>query len=203
MEENIIYSNILTKCDTVVSSGGSGLTANEHFVPSENGEITFSYNAYNLADSFKVESEGIVYIDTGFVSNSGDINFCKPEGVTVITVTVQSSGSSYLWSYTLGCPESSCIPAPTATPTATPTETPTETPTATPTAAVPISPLSLANGFLSALRSDTVNDSEFPNAALANGFLSVLRVGDNIPASEFPNAALANGYLSTLHTDTI
>ena len=95
------------------------------------------------------------------------------------------------------------IPASGPIPTATPTETPTETPTATPTAAVPISPLSLANGFLSALRSDTVNDSEFPNAALANGFLSVLRVGDNIPASEFPNAALANGYLSTLHTDTI
>ena len=90
-----------------------------------------------------------------------------------------------------------------------------------------VSPLSLANGFLSTLRLDTVLDNEFPNAALANGFLSalrlnpltaaelppkisiangflsVLRVGDNIPASEFPNAALANGYLSTLHTDTI
>jgi hypothetical protein len=90
-----------------------------------------------------------------------------------------------------------------------------------------VSPLSLANGFLSALRLDTIPDSEFPNAALANGFLSalrlnpltaaelppkisiangflsVLRVGDTIPDSEFPNAALANGYLSTLHTDTI
>lgn len=66
-----------------------------------------------------------------------------------------------------------------------------------------INPLSLANGFLSALRSDTVSVSEFPNAALANGFLSVLRVGDTIPDSEFPNAALTNGYLSILHTDTI
>ena len=65
-----------------------------------------------------------------------------------------------------------------------------------------VRPLSLANGFLSALRSDTVNDSEFPNAALANGYLSVLRL-DAVAASEFPNVALTNGYLSTLHTDTI
>lgn len=38
--------------------------------------------------------------------------------------------------------------------------------------------------------------------SLANGFLSVLRF-DTVPASEFPNAALTNGYLSILHTDTI
>lgn len=66
-----------------------------------------------------------------------------------------------------------------------------------------VSPLSLANGFLSVLRFDTVPASEFPNAALANGYLSVLRVGDTIPDSEFPNAALTNGYLSILHTDII
>jgi hypothetical protein len=93
--------------------------------------------------------------------------------------------------------------------------------------ALSVQPLYVANGYLSVLRTDDINEAEFPNAALANGFLSalrlnpltaaelspkisiangflsVLRVGDTIPDSEFPNAALANGYLSTLHTNTI
>ena len=70
-------------------------------------------------------------------------------------------------------------------------------------APISVSPLHLANGFLSSLRSDTISEAEYPNAALANGYLSVLRVNDTISESEYPNAALANGYLSTLHTDTI
>ena len=67
-----------------------------------------------------------------------------------------------------------------------------------------VSPVHLANGFLSALRTDTISDSEFSNAALTNGYLSVLRVNDTISEAEFPNAVLANGYLSVLRTnDTI
>jgi hypothetical protein len=67
-----------------------------------------------------------------------------------------------------------------------------------------VTPLSLANGFLSALRTDTISDSEFSNAALTNGYLSVLRVNDTISEAEFPNAVLANGYLSVLRSnDTI
>jgi hypothetical protein len=66
-----------------------------------------------------------------------------------------------------------------------------------------ISPLSLSNGFLSSLRSDTISEAEYPNAALANGYLSVLRINDTISEAEYPNAVLANGYLSSLHIDPI
>jgi hypothetical protein len=91
----------------------------------------------------------------------------------------------------------------TTTASATPTPTPTATPTPTPTTPASINPLSLANGFLSALRADTISDSEFSNAALVNGYLSVLRVNDTISEAEFPNAALGNGYLSVLHIDLL
>jgi titin len=74
---------------------------------------------------------------------------------------------------------------------------------ATPSAPVSVSPLHLANGFLSTLRNDTVTDSEFPNAALANGYLSVLRVSDTISDAEFPNAALGNGFLHVLSVDPV
>jgi formylglycine-generating enzyme required for sulfatase activity len=100
-------------------------------------------------------------------------------------------------------PTPTTTPTPTVTLTVTPTTTQsvTPTPTSTPAAAVPISPLSLANGFLSALRTDTISDSEFSNAVLTNGYLSVLRVNDTISDSEISNAALTNGYLSVLHID--
>jgi hypothetical protein len=72
-----------------------------------------------------------------------------------------------------------------------------------PAAPISVSPLHLANGFLSALRADTISDSEFPNAALANGYLSVLRINDTISEAEYPNAVLANGYLGVLYIDYI
>jgi len=72
-----------------------------------------------------------------------------------------------------------------------------------PAAPISVSPLHLANGFLSTLRADTISDSEFPNAALANGYLSVLRINDTISEAEYPNAVLANGYLGVLHIDPI
>lgn len=74
---------------------------------------------------------------------------------------------------------------------------------ATPSAPVSVSPLHLANGFLSTLRNDTVTASEFPNAALASGYLSVLRVSDTISDAEFPNAALGNGFLHVLSVDPV
>jgi len=69
-------------------------------------------------------------------------------------------------------------------------------------APISVSPLHLANGFLSTLGNDTVNESEFPNAALSNGYLNVLRL-ENTTESEFPNAVLSNGYLGVLHIDPI
>jgi hypothetical protein len=69
-----------------------------------------------------------------------------------------------------------------------------------PAAPISVSPLHLANGFLSTLRNDTINESEFPNAVLSNGYLNVLRL-ENTPESEFPNAVLSNGYLNVLRLE--
>ena len=117
-----------------------------------------------------------------------------------VAVTPTQTPTTTPTSTTTNTPTSSTIPA-TSTPTLTASITP--TPTSTPAAAVPVSPLSLANGFLSALRTDTISDSEFSNAALTNGYLSVLRVNDTISEAEFPNAVLANGYLDILRNDSI
>jgi len=65
-----------------------------------------------------------------------------------------------------------------------------------------IEPMHLANGFISTINIDTVNDPEFPNAAISNGFISVL-TNDNISQDEFSNAALSNGYLSIIRRDPI
>jgi len=43
------------------------------------------------------------------------------------------------------------------------------------TVPISVSPLSIANGFLSVLRTDTISEAEFPNAALSNGYLDILR----------------------------
>jgi hypothetical protein len=64
----------------------------------------------------------------------------------------------------------------------------------------PVEPIYLANGFISTINIDTVNDPEFPNAAMSNGFISVL-TSDTINQNELPNAALSNGYLSIIFTD--
>ena len=66
-----------------------------------------------------------------------------------------------------------------------------------------VSPLSIGNGYISVLRTDTISESEFPNAVIGNGYLSVLRVGDTISDSEFPNAIIGNGFLGVLYQDTI
>ena len=56
------------------------------------------------------------------------------------------------------------------------THTATDGATVAGSATVPISvsPLSIANGFLSVLRTDTISEAEFPNAVIGNGYLSVL-----------------------------
>jgi hypothetical protein len=66
----------------------------------------------------------------------------------------------------------------------------------------PVEPIYLANGFISTINIDTVNDSEFPNAAVCNGFISVLTNND-ISQDEFSNAAIANGYLHVVRIDPI
>jgi hypothetical protein len=64
----------------------------------------------------------------------------------------------------------------------------------------PVEPIYLANGFISTLNINNINDAEFSNAAISNGFISVL-TSDTINQNEFSNAALANGYLSIIFTD--
>jgi hypothetical protein len=50
-----------------------------------------------------------------------------------------------------------------------------------------VRPLSLANGFLSILGNDTINESEFPNAVLANGYLDIVRID---PIVALPSAPI-------------
>ena len=66
-----------------------------------------------------------------------------------------------------------------------------------------ISPLHLANGFLSLLNKDTVNPGDFPNAVIGNGYISVLRIGDTVNPGDFPNAVVGNGYIGVLYSDII
>lgn len=115
-EEIILYYNCVPVtptptptlgCDSVTSSGGPGVTINNHNVPSKEGEVTFTYDAFSIPDSFKVEANGTVYLDTGSISGSGSKTFCKPQGVTTIKVTVTGPEGT-AWTYTLGCPTNPC-----------------------------------------------------------------------------------------------
>jgi len=97
-------------CGTQAFSGGYGTTVNNYVMPSNEGEIVFSYDAYTIPDSFSVQVEGggQTFVDTGSVSGSGTISFCKPLGVTQITVTVVGSNQNTAWEYNISCPDSPC-----------------------------------------------------------------------------------------------
>jgi hypothetical protein len=60
-----------------------------------------------------------------------------------------------------------------------------------PAAPISVSPLHLANGFLSTLGNDTINESEFPNAVLSNGYLSALHIDFVLPNAPTNLAATA------------
>lgn len=94
-------------CGALSESGGEGITISSFTVPNNEGQITFAYEAYTVQDAFKVEANGVVYVDTGLVAGSGSETFCKPSGVTMVTVTV-SGLSGTAWNYILGCPDSAC-----------------------------------------------------------------------------------------------
>jgi subtilisin-like proprotein convertase family protein len=108
-------------CGTQATSGGYGTTINHYYMPSNQGQVVFSYDAYTIPDSFSVQVEGggQTFIDTGSVSGSGTLTFCKPSGVNSITVTVIGLDEGTSWTYIIGCPDNPC-----ATPTPTPTPSP-------------------------------------------------------------------------------
>lgn len=96
-------------CGTVVGSGGAGVTVTVHEFPEREGEIEFFYDAYSIPDSFKVEGGGHVFVDTGSVSGSQTIKFCKPQGLTEMTVTVTGPNGT-AWQYSISCPDNPCQP---------------------------------------------------------------------------------------------
>lgn len=97
-------------CGAQAFSGGYGTTTNNYIMPSNEGEIVFSYDAYTIPDAFSVHVEGggQTFVDTGSISGSGTIVFCKPSGVTQITVTVVGSNENTGWEYNISCPDNSC-----------------------------------------------------------------------------------------------
>lgn len=95
-------------CGSVSESGGDGITIRTFSVPSNSGQVTFTYEAYSVQDAFTVEGGGNTYVDTGLVSGSGAYVFCKPSGLTTLTVTV-SGQTGTAWNYVLGCPDTPCV----------------------------------------------------------------------------------------------
>lgn len=94
-------------CGGQTDSGGAGVTVKEFAMPSKEGEVEFTYEAYNIPDAFKVEGGGQVFVDTGDVSGSATYRFCKPAGLTKLTVTVTGPNGT-AWTYYLGCPDTPC-----------------------------------------------------------------------------------------------
>ena len=98
-------------CGTIANSGGGMLTVTNYVMPARAGIVQFSYHAYNVPDSFKVEGGGVVFINTGPVSTGVEpviVSFCKPLGLTKVTVTVTGTNPGTLWLYSIGCPEAAC-----------------------------------------------------------------------------------------------
>lgn len=91
-------------CNTATQSGGAGVTINYFSMPVASGTVTFTYDAFQVPDAFKVEGGGQVLLDIPSTSGSGSRTFRKPTGVTVVKVTVTGPLSGTGWTYTIGCP---------------------------------------------------------------------------------------------------
>jgi hypothetical protein len=143
-----------TTCNTLIDSnawggsGGRGIYTITIDVGNGTGNLTLTYQAFNVPDKWEVYWNGSLVIDTGFRGSSafnaqlnalgypnvsgpgsGTASFTKTTqtpGTITIVVTAPLTGTE--WNATLSCPSD---------PTPTPTSTPTETPTQTPTSSVP------------------------------------------------------------------
>jgi len=94
-------------CGAKAESGGKGVTVNRYRFPSREGKVAFTYNAYQVPDSFLVEGGDEVFVDTGVVSGNKTLYFCKPAGLREIVVTVTGPEGTG-WEYEIGCPEGEC-----------------------------------------------------------------------------------------------
>jgi subtilisin-like proprotein convertase family protein len=75
-------------CGSQTNSGEEGVTINNYSVPAEEGQIVFTYEAYEVEDAFTVSSDTETFVETGLVSGSGLYTFCKPSGLQIISVMV-------------------------------------------------------------------------------------------------------------------
>jgi len=129
-------------------------------VPYWPGNMTFTYNAYNVPDRFKVFAvpsdsrlPDQLLFDSGYVGNdisracsnitlsglgSGSVQLLKSDGCIFVKVVVEATCGQTGWDYVLSCPIR--FPTPTPTKTATATLTPTATATLTPTATATLTP---------------------------------------------------------------
>jgi len=94
-------------CGTQAESGGPGVTILSYAMPEKAGKVRFFYEAFGIPDRFEVEGGGQVFVDTTIISGSGTEYFCKPEGLTKVTVTVTGPEGTR-WRYEIGCPEDPC-----------------------------------------------------------------------------------------------
>ncbi len=119
-------------------------------VPYWPGNMTFSYDAYNVPDRFRVfavpmdsRQSDILLFDSGYRGSSacgyattisgigaGNVQLLKPDGCIYIKVVVEAPCDGTAWEYALSCPQR-VFTTVTSTPTPTPTLTPTVTPTVT------------------------------------------------------------------------
>lgn len=92
-------------CNEQATSGGAGVTTNQHNMGKNQGTFTFTWDAYGIPDNFDVIYEGNTLFSTGSVSGAGSQTISYSGSSSVITVTVTGSDSATWWDYTVGCPQ--------------------------------------------------------------------------------------------------
>ena len=84
------------------AAGGPGTTVKNVNVGTGLGTITFSWQAYNVKDSFTLS--GAVSFSTGVVSGTGTVFLPKTTAASIVTVTVTGPQGT-AWTFAISCTE--------------------------------------------------------------------------------------------------
>ena len=96
---------LIEACGTTTSSGGEGVTVNEHNMGVTSGTFQFGWDAFSVPDRFEVLYEGAVLFDTTLISGAGTTSITFDGASTTISVRVTGEiGSGTAWDYSLDCP---------------------------------------------------------------------------------------------------